>query len=117
MGCMWLQVGAHDGDWEHVTVQLSADASRVLGVYYSAHRSAQHPALIMCLKYESPVLLCCSGKIAVPPCWQQTASAACKVSKRAMMHPPFACSASVAPRETCTKTGTLQGPHLPLICL
>ncbi|CAL5225933.1 g8728 [Coccomyxa viridis] len=32
------EVGAHDGDWEHVTVRLSADASRVLGVYYSAHR-------------------------------------------------------------------------------
>lgn len=35
---MWLQVGAHDGDWEHVTMRLSADGSKVLGVYYSAHR-------------------------------------------------------------------------------
>ena len=44
--CMGLQVGAHDGDWEHVTVRLSADASRVLGVYYSAHRCVQHVALM-----------------------------------------------------------------------
>lgn len=36
--CMWLQVGAHDGDWEHVTMRLSADGSKVLGFYYSAHR-------------------------------------------------------------------------------
>lgn len=37
----WLyagNLGAHDADWEHVTVRLSADASRVEGIYYSAHR-------------------------------------------------------------------------------
>lgn len=32
------EVGAHDGDWEHVTVRLSPDATQVLGIYYSAHR-------------------------------------------------------------------------------
>ena len=39
----WLQVGAHDGDWEHVTMRLSADGSAVLGFYYSAHRCALWP--------------------------------------------------------------------------
>ena len=43
MTCMWLQVGAHDGDWEHVTMRLSADGSAVLGFYYSAHRCALWP--------------------------------------------------------------------------
>jgi hypothetical protein len=40
----WIYVGelgAHDADWEHVTLRLSADARRVLGVYYSAHRCAE----------------------------------------------------------------------------
>ena len=32
------EVGAHDGDWEHVTLRLSPDARQVLGMYYSAHR-------------------------------------------------------------------------------
>ena len=32
------ELGAHDADWEHVTVRLSPDGSRVLGIYYSAHR-------------------------------------------------------------------------------
>ena len=32
------EVGAHDGDWEHVTLRLTPDASQVLGIYYSAHR-------------------------------------------------------------------------------
>ena len=32
------EVGAHDGDWEHVTLRLSPDARQVLGIYYSAHR-------------------------------------------------------------------------------
>ena len=32
------EVGAHDGDWEHVTLRLTSDASQVLGIYYSAHR-------------------------------------------------------------------------------
>ncbi|KAK9812839.1 hypothetical protein WJX72_004577 [[Myrmecia] bisecta] len=32
------ELGAHDADWEHITVRLSPDASRVLGIYYSAHR-------------------------------------------------------------------------------
>ena len=37
------EVGAHDGDWEHVTLRLTADAKRVLGIYYSAHRCAFPP--------------------------------------------------------------------------
>ncbi|KAL0028666.1 hypothetical protein WJX79_009247 [Trebouxia sp. C0005] len=32
------EVGAHDGDWEHVTLRLTPDARQVLGIYYSAHR-------------------------------------------------------------------------------
>lgn len=32
------EVGAHDGDWEHVTLRLTPDAGQVLGIYYSAHR-------------------------------------------------------------------------------
>ncbi|KAL0034634.1 hypothetical protein WJX77_000317 [Trebouxia sp. C0004] len=32
------EVGAHDGDWEHVTLRLTPDAKQVLGIYYSAHR-------------------------------------------------------------------------------
>lgn len=32
------EVGAHDGDWEHVTLRLTPDAQEVLGIYYSAHR-------------------------------------------------------------------------------
>jgi hypothetical protein len=39
----WLyagEIGAHDGDWEHITMCLSPDGRRVLGVYYSAHRCA-----------------------------------------------------------------------------
>lgn len=31
-------LGAHDADWEHVTVRLTPDAQSLLGVYYSAHR-------------------------------------------------------------------------------
>ena len=31
-------LGAHDADWEHVTVRLSPDAQHLLGAYYSAHR-------------------------------------------------------------------------------
>ncbi|KAK9902691.1 hypothetical protein WJX75_002901 [Coccomyxa subellipsoidea] len=31
-------LGAHDADWEHVTMRLTPDGRRVLGVYYSAHR-------------------------------------------------------------------------------
>ena len=31
-------LGAHDADWEHVTLRLTPDGRRVLGVYYSAHR-------------------------------------------------------------------------------
>ena len=39
----WLYaggLGAHDADWEHVTLRLSPDGRRVLGIYYSAHRCA-----------------------------------------------------------------------------
>lgn len=45
VSCMRLQVGAHDGDWEHVTMRLSADGSKVLGFYYSAHRCAPGPMI------------------------------------------------------------------------
>ncbi|CAL8466419.1 g5955 [Coccomyxa elongata] len=31
-------LGAHDADWEHVTLRLTPDGRCVLGVYYSAHR-------------------------------------------------------------------------------
>ena len=31
-------LGAHDSDWEHVTVRLTPDAKHVMGIYYSAHR-------------------------------------------------------------------------------
>jgi hypothetical protein len=33
-----LVQGAHDADWEHVTLRLSPDGSAVQGLYYSAHR-------------------------------------------------------------------------------
>ncbi len=49
-------MGAHDGDWEHVTVRLSANGSRVLGVYYSAHRLPAFATLIM--KYVLPHMSC-----------------------------------------------------------
>ncbi len=29
------EVGAHDGDWEHVTLRLTPDARQVLGIYYT----------------------------------------------------------------------------------
>jgi len=35
-------LGAHDSDWEHVTVRLTPDAKHVIGIYYSAHRRV-HP--------------------------------------------------------------------------
>jgi uncharacterized membrane protein YgcG len=31
-------LGAHDSDWEHVTVRLTPDGREVTGVYYSCHR-------------------------------------------------------------------------------
>jgi hypothetical protein len=31
-------LGAHDSDWEHVTVRLTPDGQQVTGVYYSCHR-------------------------------------------------------------------------------
>lgn len=36
---LWVgPLGAHDADWEHVTVRLTPDGKSVTGVYYSAHR-------------------------------------------------------------------------------
>lgn len=34
-----MAVGAHTGDWEHVTVRLDANTGRTLGMYYHAHRN------------------------------------------------------------------------------
>ena len=55
------QVGAHDGDWEHVTMRLSADGSKVLGVYYSAHRCCLLQPLIL----DTEVCLICHTSHAV----------------------------------------------------
>ena len=38
----WGDLGAHDSDWEHITVRLTPDGSHVTGVYYSAHRCPRH---------------------------------------------------------------------------
>lgn len=34
-----MAIGAHTGDWEHVTVRLDAATGRTLGMYYHAHRN------------------------------------------------------------------------------
>ena len=82
----WLQIfglipannlGAHDSDWEHVTVRLTPDAKHVTGVYYSAHRCASCLSTVLmravlvrdaCLKNltqhlqePSPSILACPG--------------------------------------------------------
>lgn len=33
-----FEAGAHDGDWEHFTVRLDAEAAHMVGCYYHAHR-------------------------------------------------------------------------------
>ncbi|DBA67866.1 TPA: hypothetical protein ACH3X2_014210 [Trebouxia sp. C0005] len=33
-----FEAGAHDGDWEHFTVRLDAEAANMVGCYYHAHR-------------------------------------------------------------------------------
>lgn len=33
-----FDAGAHDGDWEHFTVRLDAEAANMVGCYYHAHR-------------------------------------------------------------------------------
>lgn len=30
-------IGAHFGDWEHITVRLTADAEHIIGIHYAAH--------------------------------------------------------------------------------
>lgn len=34
-----VAVGAHAGDWEHVTVRVDAETGRTVGMYYHAHRN------------------------------------------------------------------------------
>ena len=36
----WADFALHQGDWEHVTVRISEDTTRLLGVYYSQHGNA-----------------------------------------------------------------------------
>ncbi|DBB03550.1 TPA: hypothetical protein ACH3X3_010893 [Trebouxia sp. C0006] len=42
VGCsplgLGVKAGAHDGDWEHFTVRLDAQAANMVGCYYNAHR-------------------------------------------------------------------------------
>lgn len=42
VGCsplgLGVKAGAHDGDWEHFTVRLDAEAANMVGCYYNAHR-------------------------------------------------------------------------------
>jgi hypothetical protein len=37
----WANFALHEGDWEHVTVRISEDTTRLLGVFYSQHGNAQ----------------------------------------------------------------------------
>jgi hypothetical protein len=37
----WGNFALHQGDWEHVTVRISEDTTRLLGVFYSQHGGAQ----------------------------------------------------------------------------
>jgi hypothetical protein len=37
----WANFALHEGDWEHVTVRISEDTTRLLGVFYSQHGKAQ----------------------------------------------------------------------------
>jgi len=44
----WAQFSRHYGDWEHVTVRITEDHSRIIGVYYSQHSGGQwttHPSM------------------------------------------------------------------------
>ena len=44
----WANFALHEGDWEHVTVRISEDTTRLLGVFYSQHGKAAwvpNPAL------------------------------------------------------------------------
>jgi hypothetical protein len=36
----WANFALHQGDWEHVTVRISEDTTRLLGVFYSQHGNA-----------------------------------------------------------------------------
>jgi hypothetical protein len=36
----WANFALHQGDWEHVTVRISEDTTRLLGVFYSQHGKA-----------------------------------------------------------------------------
>jgi hypothetical protein len=36
----WASFALHQGDWEHVTVRISEDTTRLLGVFYSQHGNA-----------------------------------------------------------------------------
>ena len=37
----WANFALHQGDWEHVTVRISKDTTKLLGVFYSQHGKAQ----------------------------------------------------------------------------
>jgi len=37
----WARFALHYGDWEHVTVRISSDTTRLIGVFYSQHGDAQ----------------------------------------------------------------------------
>ena len=37
----WGNFALHQGDWEHVTVRISEDTTKLLGVFYSQHGGAQ----------------------------------------------------------------------------
>ena len=44
----WANFALHEGDWEHVTVRISEDTTKLLGVFYSQHGKAiwvPNPAL------------------------------------------------------------------------
>jgi len=32
-----LNKGSHEGDWEHITVRVSPDGEKIIGVYMAAH--------------------------------------------------------------------------------
>lgn len=66
------EVGAHDGDWEHVTLRLTPDARQVLGIYYSAHRyllatsgRTQQPFGLILLKLACYIILDSEAESAV----------------------------------------------------
>lgn len=37
--CLGIRLGAHDGDWEHITVRCDLATGTLIAVYFSAHRN------------------------------------------------------------------------------